>query len=62
MKERKRNWQPSDPLTRTMISGVTTTGLDTSVWIENNADVYAEYLQEALDEFTDNTGLRIITD
>ncbi len=31
--------------------------LDTNVWIENNADIYEGYLQDALDAFTDNTGL-----
>lgn len=36
--------------------------MDISVWIQNNADVYVKYLQEALDSFTDNTGLQIITD
>lgn len=36
--------------------------MDISVWIESNAEVYMEYLQEALDSFTDNTGLQIITD
>lgn len=36
--------------------------MDISVWIESNADAYVEYLQEVLDSFTDNTGLRIVTD
>lgn len=31
--------------------------LDTNVWIENHEDTYGKYLQDALDDFTDNTGL-----
>lgn len=33
--------------------------LDTHVWIEKNGDIYKRYLQDALDEFCDNTGLEI---
>lgn len=31
--------------------------LDTNVWIQNNEEIYGKYLQDALDAFTDNTGL-----
>ena len=36
--------------------------LDTNVWCEKNADIYTRYLQYALDQFEDNTGLPIIMD
>ena len=36
--------------------------LDTNVWCEKNADIYTRYLQYALDQFEDNTGLPIKMD
>lgn len=33
--------------------------LDTHIWFETNGGIYRQYLSEALDEFTDNTGFEI---
>lgn len=33
--------------------------LDTHVYFDENGDIYRQYLSEALDEFTDNTGFEI---
>lgn len=33
--------------------------LDTHVWFEKNGDIYKRYLQDALEEFYENTGFEI---